>query len=129
MSRVSMRLDDFAAASEAKAHRMRQILIALYNNGIFRYDGILDTYSNNHVSSLLARDHWTHWHNWVNPYGNEFYDIARGIPGSVRSDTERPAAQLNFNTDDDMFAYFNTHGWVDASPLPEPRRRSHGKGC
>lgn len=45
-------------------------------------------------------------------YGNEFYDIARGIPKSVSIDVTRWAAQINFDTDMDMFEYFNTQGWV-----------------
>ncbi|KAK7746485.1 hypothetical protein SLS53_002444 [Cytospora paraplurivora] len=63
----------------------------------------------NHV--LLLREHWTQWRNWINLYGNQFYDIARGIPASCKEDSGRNAAQHNFNTDKDMFTYFQEQGW------------------
>jgi len=63
-------------------------------------------------SNLLHTEHWTQWHNWVDLYSNEFYDIARGIPKSVRSGEARWAAQINFNTTDNMFTYFQGQGWL-----------------
>ncbi|KAI0456048.1 putative O-methyltransferase [Xylaria acuta] len=142
-----MRLEELAKATAAKPERLGQILRPLYNNNIFRYDTASATYANNHVSEALCSDHWTQWHNWVELYGNEFYDIARGIPRAVRlersADTDdvggnsrnsdpggnaprenghdddktgtietRSAAQINFNTDLNMFDYFNARGWV-----------------
>lgn len=103
---------ELAAKAKAQPDRLRQILRPLYNNGIFTYRPDSGTYTNNHVSKLLLRDHWTQWHNWVDLYGNEYYDIARGIPGSVREGVERSGAQVNFDTDDDMFTYFNKQGWM-----------------
>lgn len=41
-----------------------------------------------------------------------FYDIARGVPASARSDAVRWAAQINFDTDSNLFDYFNAQGWV-----------------
>lgn len=64
------------------------------------------------MSVLIHRDHWTGWHNWVDIKGTLGYDIARGITGSMRPDTTRSAAQINYDTDDDIFLYFNAQGWT-----------------
>ncbi|MCJ1348215.1 hypothetical protein MMC31_006446 [Peltigera leucophlebia] len=80
-------LTDLAAASKAQPRRLGQILWVLYNSGIFNFDEETGLYSNNRTSTLLQSDHWTQWHNWVDLHGNEFYDIARGIPASVHQDT------------------------------------------
>lgn len=84
----------------------------LYSNGIFSYDEDTGRFSNNHTSNLLRSDHWTQWHNWVSLYGNQFYDMARGIPASVDKDATRWGAQISFDTDQDMFTYFQAQGWV-----------------
>lgn len=105
-------LDALATTISARPDRLEQILRPLYNNGIFAYDATTHMYRNNHVSTLLLSDHWTQWHNWVDLYGNEFYDIARGIPASVRAGAVHSAAQINFDTDADMFEYFHSRGWV-----------------
>ncbi|KAL4745015.1 hypothetical protein BDW72DRAFT_208556 [Aspergillus terricola var. indicus] len=107
-----MTVQQLAAAADAREDRLRQILRLLRNNGIFAYNAETEGYANNHRSELLRSDHWTQWHNWVNLYGTVFYDIARGIPDSLRRDTTRSAAQHNFDTDDDMFTYFDRRGWV-----------------
>lgn len=107
-----LKLDELATAVRARPDRLRQIMGTLRNNGIFSYDQDTDAYSNNHRSELLTSGHWTQWHNWVDLYGNEFYDIARGIPASLREDTTRSAAQHNFDTDEDMFTYFEKQGWL-----------------
>ena len=103
---------DLAKNCSANPHRLSQILRPLYNNGIFKFDATTATYSNNHVSELLRSDHWTQWHNWVELYGNQFYDIARGIPTSVKEGEKRWGAQVNYDTDDNMFTYFQSQGWV-----------------
>ena len=105
-------LGDLASECSANPQRLSQILKPLYNNGIFKYDASNDTYAANHVSELLCSDHWTQWHNWVELYGNQFYDIARGIPKSIQSSQTRWAAQINYDTEDNMFTYFQSQGWV-----------------
>lgn len=105
-------VEELATETKAKPERLRQILRPLYSNNIFAYDVTRDQYSLNHVSTLLLRDHWTQWHNWVQLYGNQFYDIARGIPESVRENVSRSAAQVNFDTEDNMFTYFQNQGWL-----------------
>ncbi|KAH8723131.1 putative O-methyltransferase [Phaeosphaeriaceae sp. PMI808] len=105
-------VEDLAKASDARPDRLAQILVPLRNNGVFKYDECANTYANTHVSNLLHSKHWTQWHNWVDLYGNQFYDIARGIPKSVRSDATRWAAQINYDTDMNMFDYFNSQGWM-----------------
>jgi hypothetical protein len=105
-------VEDLAKASSARPDRLGQILVPLRNNGVFAYDQDTGTYANTHVSNLLHSKHWTQWHNWVDLYGNQFYDIARGIPKSVRSDATRWAAQINYDTDQNMFEYFNAEGWM-----------------
>ncbi|KAK8157443.1 O-methyltransferase-domain-containing protein [Phyllosticta citrichinensis] len=106
------KIDDLAAACHARPDRLHQVLRVLSSNGIFSYDKSTKTYRNNHTSTLLLSDHWTQWHNWATLYGNQFYDMARGIPGSLKEGAKRSPGQINFDTDDDMFTHFNKHGWV-----------------
>ncbi|EGE04741.1 hypothetical protein TEQG_08680 [Trichophyton equinum CBS 127.97] len=103
---------ELADASEANPDRLQQIMHVLHNNHIFEYDPASHRYRNNRISALLHTTHWTQWHNWVDLYGNEFYDIARGIPQSIRRDEKKWGAQINFNTSDDMFTYFQAQGWL-----------------
>lgn len=101
-------------AEEAGAQpvRFRQIMRTLTNNGIFTYDPESDCYLNNATSTLLTANHWTQWRNWVEVYGNEFYDMARGLPESLKEGVSRCPAQINFDTDDSMFKYFTDQGWM-----------------
>ncbi|KAJ6151365.1 hypothetical protein N7470_007959 [Penicillium chermesinum] len=105
-------LPKLAQLSGAREDRLRQVLRMLHNNGIFAYSVDDDTYSNNPTSEMLRTDHWTQWHNWVDLYGNEFYDMARGIPASLKQGTVRTPAQINFDTDENMFDYFARRGWL-----------------
>lgn len=108
----SKTLEEIAIASDARPDRLRQVMRVLYNDGIFSYQAATDTYSNNSTSQMLLSDHWTQWRNWVDLYGNEFFDMARGIPASCRKDATRMPAQINFDTDTDMFTYFTEQGWL-----------------
>lgn len=105
-------LDGLAQATQSRSDRLGQILRILCNAGIFAFEESTGHYSNTPASSLLRSDHWTHWQNWVKLYGNQFYDIARGIPASVHNDSKRWAAQVNYDTDDNMFTFFKRQGWV-----------------
>jgi hypothetical protein len=107
-----LRLDVLAKRIKARPDRLRQVLRALIGNDIFSCDSSGELYSNNHRSELLRSDHWTRWHNWVELYGTEFFDIARGIPGSLKEGGERSAAQINFDTNESMFKYFESRGWL-----------------
>lgn len=107
-----MTLERLSEASGARPDRLAQVLRVLYNNGIFDFDPATGTYRNNDASSLLRSDHWTQWRNWVELYGNQMYDMARGIPESTRKHMTRSPAQINFETDANMFAYFQEQGWV-----------------
>lgn len=104
--------DSLAEACGARADRLQQVLRVLSCNGIFRYDEATQRFSNNHTSTLLLSNHWTQWRHWAILYGNQFYDMARGIPGSLSQDAARTPAQINFDTDDDMFTFFQKQGWV-----------------
>lgn len=108
-----MSLEKLSETTNSKPDRLRQILKVLYNNTIFEYEESTGLYSNNNTSTLLCSDHWTQWHSWVNLYGNQMYDIARGIPGAIKKDTVRTAAQINHDTDLNMFEYFRERGWVE----------------
>lgn len=108
-----MTLEQLAVATESRGDRLSQILRILYNNGIFDYDESTSLYSNNDTSSLLCSDHWTQWRNWVELYGNQFYDVARGIPDSTKREATRTGAQINYDTDLNMFTYFQNQGWVE----------------
>lgn len=113
LSKGPLTRGQLAKAALAKPDRLGQILRSLHSNNIFSYDEATDQYANNHVSDLLRSDHWTQWHNWVELYGNEFYDIAKGIPKAVQADAQtRSAAQVVFDTDEDMFTYFQRQGWL-----------------
>ncbi|EMD58416.1 hypothetical protein COCSADRAFT_350813 [Bipolaris sorokiniana ND90Pr] len=107
-----MKIESLAKACSARADRLAQVLRVLISNGIFAYDKTSKTYTNNATSRLLLSDHWTQWHHWATLYGTQFYDIARGIPSSLRQDAVRSAAQINYNTDVGMFEYFRSQGWV-----------------
>ena len=107
-----MTLERLSEASGARPDRLEQVLRVLYNNGIFDFDQTTGMYSNNDTSTLLRSDHWTQWRNWVELYGNQMYDMARGIPESTRKHMTRSPAQINFETDANMFAYFQEQGWV-----------------
>lgn len=105
-------LADLAKECSARQDRLRQVMRTLRNNGIFSYNVEADTYENNHTSTLLLSDHWTQWRSWVDLYGNEFYDMARGIPDACKLEAVRSPAQINFDTDDSMFKYFSDQGWL-----------------
>ncbi|KAL4886431.1 S-adenosyl-L-methionine-dependent methyltransferase [Aspergillus karnatakaensis] len=105
-------LSELSEKSKTRKNRLRQVLRLLHNNGIFTYDSRTDTYSNNATSSMLKTTHWTQWHNWVDLYGNEFYNMARGIPASLHQGITRTPAQINFDTDENMFDYFTAQGWL-----------------
>lgn len=105
-------LSELAVASNARSDRLGQVMRTLYNNGIFSFNAEYSIYENNSASMLLLSDHWTQWRNWVDLYGNEFYDMARGIPASCKHDATRSAAQVHFDTDDSMFKYFSDRGWI-----------------
>ncbi|KAL9059847.1 MAG: hypothetical protein Q9162_000917 [Coniocarpon cinnabarinum] len=107
----SMSVEELATRTEARADRLRQILRALSGSGVFHYDPREDRCANNAASELLTVDHASQWRNWVDLYGHEFYDIARGIPACCRREAQRSAAQLEFDTDQDMFTYFTERGW------------------
>ncbi|KAF1998237.1 S-adenosyl-L-methionine-dependent methyltransferase, partial [Amniculicola lignicola CBS 123094] len=105
-------LPELASHVGANPLRLRQILLTLVNNGIFEYDREKYEYENNRVSILLLEGHWTQWKSWVNVYGNEFYDMARGIPEAVKEGVARTPAQINYDTDDSMFKYFADRNWL-----------------
>ncbi|MCJ1380193.1 hypothetical protein MMC17_003296 [Xylographa soralifera] len=108
----SKTLTELAAASNARQDRLGQVMRILRNDGIFSYQAATKTYSNNTTSQMLLTDHWTQWRNWVDLYGNEFYNMARGIPASCQKDATRMPAQINYDTDIDMFTYFTEQGWL-----------------
>ncbi|KAK7540290.1 hypothetical protein IWX49DRAFT_592702 [Phyllosticta citricarpa] len=106
------RIEDLVAACHARPDRLHQVLRVLYSNEIFAYDKCKKTYRNNHTSTLLLSDHWTQWHHWATSYANQFYDMARGILGTLQEDAKRTPSQINYDTDMDMFTYFNSQGWM-----------------
>ncbi|UKZ72394.1 hypothetical protein TrVFT333_000023 [Trichoderma virens FT-333] len=105
-------VEELASAGEAQADRLGQVMRVLSNNAIFTYNQCTATYENNHTATLLLHDHWTQWHNWVDLYGNQFYDMARGIPKSLQKGVARCPAQVNYDTDDGMFSYFLKQNWT-----------------
>ncbi|RYP04561.1 hypothetical protein DL764_004369 [Monosporascus ibericus] len=107
-----MTLSQLASQCNGRPDRLGQVMRTLRNNGIFSYDAETDSYQNNSVSTLLLSSHWTQWRNWIELYGNEFYDMARGIPVSCKNDVARCPAQVNYDTDDTMFKYFTDQGWI-----------------
>jgi len=112
---------ELAKECGARPDRLRQILRLLRNKGIFSYDEATDRYSNNSTSQLLLKDHWTQWRNWVDMYGNEMYDMARGIPQQCRAGETRMAGQIEYKTDKSMFQFF-----VDTGRLPRMHKTLSG---
>ena len=106
-------LPNLAQESGAREDRLKQIMRVLLSDGIFAYSKDKKTYGNNECSELLTTDHHSGWKNWVDLYGNEFYDMARGIPASCRQGETRMASQINFDTDLDMFSWFAKQGSLD----------------
>ncbi|RMZ82633.1 hypothetical protein DV738_g1679, partial [Chaetothyriales sp. CBS 135597] len=78
-------ISELSLSCNAHQDRLRQVMRVLSNKGIFSWDPTTQTYSNNATAELLTREHWTQWRNWVDLFGTEFYDIARGIPESLSS--------------------------------------------
>ncbi|KAI1317922.1 S-adenosyl-L-methionine-dependent methyltransferase [Xylariaceae sp. FL0255] len=107
-----MTLAELAKKTDSKPERLAQILRPLCLEGIFSYDEESHQFSNNPASTLLLSSHWTQWHNWVTLYGNQFFDIARGIPEAMTTGTSRSAAQINFDTDSNMFEFFRKQDWA-----------------
>lgn len=105
-------IEELAEATKSRSDRLNQVLHILSTAGIFHRDETSKSYSNSPASSLLRSGHRDQWQNWARLYGNQFYDIARGIPESTREDAVRWAAQINYNTDDNMFSFFKAQGWV-----------------
>ncbi|CZT21188.1 related to O-methyltransferase GliM [Ramularia collo-cygni] len=112
LSSGPMKVHDLALAADAREDRFRQIMRVVHCKGIFSYDRASDEYSNNHRSELLRSDHWTGWSNWVELYTSQFYEMAKGIPDSIKKDATRGAAQYAFDTELDMFTYFEKQGWL-----------------
>jgi gliotoxin/aspirochlorine biosynthesis O-methyltransferase len=106
-------LNELAELCGAKPERLRQVMRILYNRGIFAFDANTGLYNNSPASELLLKDHWTQWQAWTDLYGNEFYDMARGIPASVKKGCNRTAAQVNYNTEKTMFEYYRDNGELD----------------
>lgn len=105
-------IGELADICNAKPDRLHQIMRLLYNKGIFAFDPSTGIYCNSPTSELLRKDHWTQWCRWVDLYGNEFYDMARGIPAAVKLGETRTAAQINFGTDKSIFHYAEDNGWM-----------------
>ncbi|KAL2759303.1 hypothetical protein ACRALDRAFT_1067839 [Sodiomyces alcalophilus JCM 7366] len=103
-------LDEIAKESGLQPLRLNQVMGVLRNNGIFAYDAATGTYSNTPSSELLAKDHWTQWHRWVDLYGNEFYRAAEGIPAAIRAGETRSPAQITYGTEKSIFRYFADQG-------------------
>jgi len=89
---------------------LRKVMQILCNNGIFTHDPVTDSYLHSPASLLLTKDHWTQWHNWTDLYGNEFYDICRSLPTSLKVGESRSAAQIEFSTELSIFEYLQTRG-------------------
>jgi hypothetical protein len=104
---------ELAQRSGLQPLRLGQVMRVLRNNGIFAHDAATGLYSNSASSALLTKTHWTQWHRWVELYGNEFYDAARGIPAAARAGQPRSAAQVEYGTDQNIFAYFAERGLQD----------------
>jgi hypothetical protein len=104
---------ELAQRSGLQPLRLGQVMRVLRNNGIFAHDAATGLYSNSASSALLTKTHWTQWHRWVELYGNEFYDAARGIPAAARAGQTRSAAQVEYDTDQNIFAYFAERGLQD----------------
>ncbi|TWU74041.1 hypothetical protein ED733_002449 [Metarhizium rileyi] len=109
----SLTVEEIAAQSKLQPIRLKQIMRVLHNNGIFDYEDSFGSYRNNSSSTLLMKDHWTQWYRWVDLYGNEFYEAARGIPDAIKEGEARCAAQITYQTEMPIFKYFAENGLQD----------------
>lgn len=109
----SLTVEEIAAQSKLQPIRLKQIMRVLHNNGIFDYEDSSASYRNNSSSTLLMKDHWTQWYRWVDLYGNEFYEAARGIPDAIKEGEARCAAQITYQTEMPIFKYFAENGLQD----------------
>ncbi|KAJ5519056.1 Winged helix-turn-helix transcription repressor DNA-binding [Penicillium expansum] len=105
-----MDLATLATASKARPDRLKQVMRVLCSDSVFGFDRKSQRYSLNECSQLLLTDHWTRWWHWVDLYGNEFYDMARGIPAACREGETRMPSQIAFDTDLSMFSWFAAQG-------------------
>lgn len=95
-----------------QALRLRQLMDMLVHHNIFTHDVSRKTYDNNHVSLLLCHDHWTQWHLWADLYGNDFFDVSRSMPQAVRLGEKRAAAQVEYNTELNIFDFLSQQGLI-----------------
>ncbi|CAI7629508.1 unnamed protein product [Penicillium glandicola] len=105
-----MDLATLATASKGRPDRLKQVMQVLCSDSVFDFDRESQRYSLNECSQLLLTDHWTRWWHWVDLYGNEFYDMARGIPAACREGEMRMPSQIAFDTDLSMFSWFAAQG-------------------
>ncbi|KAI0390336.1 S-adenosyl-L-methionine-dependent methyltransferase [Xylariaceae sp. FL0594] len=112
LNKGPMNTATLARSTGSREDRLGQVMKILCTEGIFTFDESSGHYSNNPASSLLSSTHWTQWHNWVSLQGGQFYDIARGIPESLKANVSRTASQINYDTDEDMFTFFRRQEWA-----------------
>ncbi|KAJ5375405.1 Winged helix-turn-helix transcription repressor DNA-binding [Penicillium concentricum] len=94
-----------ASVSKARPDRLKQVMRVLCSDSVFEFDTKSQCYSLNECSELLLTDHWTRWWHWVDLYGNEFYEMARGIPAACREEEMRMPSQIAFDTELNMFRW------------------------
>lgn len=99
-------IGELATLAKADELRLNQVLRFLNGRGIFDYNASKGIYSNNVVSSLLLKDHWSQWWRWTDVYGNDYYDMAQGLERSMVAGCPRTAAQTHYDTDKSIFQYF-----------------------
>lgn len=87
-----------------------QVVRYLDEMGFFTRNAETGTVSNNRTSELLRADHWTTWHNWVDQYAGEHYDILAKLPDAIAVGQERTAAQLFYDTDESIYVVMERLG-------------------
>lgn len=111
----ALSVEKLAEAAGVQQQACRQVVRYLADTmGQFTYNAETDTVANNRVSELLRTDHWTTWHSWIDLYAGEHYDILPRLPEAIAVGEPRNAAQLFYDTDENVYAVMERKGMTAA---------------
>lgn len=101
---------ELAAATGLQERGLFQVMRYLREMGYFEHNPKTGTYCNNRLSSLLRKDHWSTWKNWVEFFPREYYDILCHLPDQLSNGETKTASELFYNTDKPIYQYLADTG-------------------
>ncbi|RMJ26838.1 O-methyltransferase [Aspergillus sp. HF37] len=107
-------VSDLAKAAGLHEQSLFQIVRYLREMGYFSQDPVTGKLSNNRLSCLLRKDHWTSWINWVDFFPREYNDILSHLPDQLKGDQPKTATELFYNTDKPIYQYLAETGRIAA---------------